>query len=252
MIHNKTIIFSDLDGTLIDEKYSFKNVKPLIDKILDLNTQIILCSSKTRAEIEYYRKKLGVMDPFISENGAAIFIPKGYFKTNCSTKKNQNYDIIELGIPYSVIRQKLELIRKKNTNNIIGFGDLTPEEIAIESGLPIEQAKLAKQREYSEPFMLKHDDEKELFNLIRKEGLRCIKGGRFYHLTGKHDKGEAVKILKKCYISKFGSLKTLGLGNAQNDIPMLNAVDCSFFVEKNQNLVDVWARIVNLINIDEK
>jgi mannosyl-3-phosphoglycerate phosphatase len=221
----------------------------LIDKILDLKVQIILCSSKTRVEIEYYRNKLGVMDPFISENGGAIFIPRGYFETDCFTKRNKNYDIIELGISYSVIRQKLELIRKKSTLNIVGFGDLIPEEIAIESGLPIEQAKLAKQREYSEPFMLRHDNEKELFNLIRKEGLCCIKGGRFYHLTGKHNKGAAVRILKKCYMSKFGSLKTLGLGNAQNDIPMLNAVDCSFFVEKSQNLVDFWARIVDFINI---
>jgi mannosyl-3-phosphoglycerate phosphatase len=246
--HNKTIIFTDLDGTLLDEKYSFKDINPLIKKIIQLNVKIVLCSSKTRLEIEHYQKKLGIIDPFISENGAAIFIPKGYFKSNCSIKKNRNYDIIELGTPYSIIRKKLEWIRKKSACDIVGFGDMTTKDIAKECGLPLELAKLAKEREYSEPFVPVHNCDKVLFDLIEKEGLRCIKGGHFYHLTGSHDKGKAVALLKKNYISEFGVLKTLGLGNAQNDFPMLNVVDCPFFVKENQKLVDVWARVVEEIN----
>jgi mannosyl-3-phosphoglycerate phosphatase len=72
----KTIIFTDLDGTLLSEKYSFQETKPAIDKLLALHTSIVFCSSKTKTELEFYQKKMNLIDPFISENGAAIYIPK--------------------------------------------------------------------------------------------------------------------------------------------------------------------------------
>ena len=76
----RTVVFSDLDGTLLDENYSFEVAQPVIARLKALNVPIVLCSSKTRLEIEYFRTKMGINDPFISENGAAIFVPSGYFE----------------------------------------------------------------------------------------------------------------------------------------------------------------------------
>ena len=67
------------------------------------------------------------MTPFISENGAAIFVPTGYFEVEGQywTKQTKQYDIVELGIAYSLIRKKFERIRKTLCNEILGFGDMT-------------------------------------------------------------------------------------------------------------------------------
>jgi mannosyl-3-phosphoglycerate phosphatase len=73
----RTIVFSDLDGTLLDENYSFEVAQPVIARLKALKVPIVLCSSKTRMEIEYFRTKMEINDPFISENGAAIFVPTG-------------------------------------------------------------------------------------------------------------------------------------------------------------------------------
>jgi HAD superfamily hydrolase (TIGR01484 family) len=73
------IVFTDLDGTLLDESYSFAAAQPALRKTAELDIPLVLCSSKTRREIEHYRKKLGNSHPFISENGGGIFIPEGYF-----------------------------------------------------------------------------------------------------------------------------------------------------------------------------
>jgi len=76
----KIIIFTDLDGTLLDNSsYSFEAALPALQLIKEKNIPLIICSSKTRKEIEHYRKKLYNLHPFISENGGGIFIPKGYF-----------------------------------------------------------------------------------------------------------------------------------------------------------------------------
>ena len=125
------VVFSDLDGTLLNDNYSFEDVHPVVNRLVDVNVPLVLCSSKTRSEIEYYRRKLNINAPFISENGAAIFIPRGYFKlAHNYTRQTERYDIIELGISYLSIRKKLERIRKNCACEITGFGDMTPEEVA--------------------------------------------------------------------------------------------------------------------------
>lgn len=66
--------------------------------------------------------------------------------------------------------------------------------------------------------------------LARSQGLKIIAGGRFFHLTGHNDKGRAVRILKKLY--RLGPVKiiTVGLGDSENDWPMLRVVDLPVLV----------------------
>jgi mannosyl-3-phosphoglycerate phosphatase len=242
----RVVVFTDLDGTLLNEKYEFEDVMPIVARLLDSRVPIVFCSSKTRAEIEYYREKLGINDPFISENGAAIFIPKGYFTLKHNyTKQTDRYDIIELGITYSVIREKLDIIRKTSAGKIIGFGDMTAEEIAEDSGLPLNLAELAKQREYTEPFIIQQGSAK--FSAIEKEGLHYTSGGKYFQLTGGHNKGQAVSILKELYAQESQKLITVGVGNHTNDIEMLTVVDMPFMVPKMEELQSVWDRISRAI-----
>lgn len=247
----KIVIFTDLDGTLLDEKYDYQNVKPVIDQLLVLNVAIVFCSSKTRAEIEFYRKKMGIDDPFISENGSAIFIPRGYFRSKYTyTRQTSDYDLIELGAAYAIVREKLELAKKKSATKIIGFGDMTEEEIAKDSGLPLELARLAKRREYDEPFRIIEGEEKDILDIIIEEGFRYAKGEKYFHMLGNTNKGKAVAILKGLYVKRFRKLITYGIGDSPNDLPMLEMVDRPIFVRKTSreyNRETVWKSLVNQI-----
>jgi mannosyl-3-phosphoglycerate phosphatase len=244
----RTVVFSDLDGTLLDQNYSFEVTSPVIARLKVLNVPIVLCSSKTRLEIEYFRTKLGINDPFISENGAAIFVPPGYFETwKYWTKQTKQYDIVELGIAYSYIRKKFERIRKTCVNELIGFGDMTAKEIAKDTGLTIELAELAKQREYTEPFRHNKSNEAKLFKAIREEGLHFTMGGKYYHLMGNHDKGKAVMLVKEFFSKKFKQIKTVGIGNQLNDLEMLEAVDIPFLIAKPEEIGKEWEKIICLI-----
>ena len=74
------VVFSDLDGTLLDhDTYSFDAARPALERLRVDGVPLILCTSKTRAEIAPLRRALGNTHPFISENGGAVFIPAGYF-----------------------------------------------------------------------------------------------------------------------------------------------------------------------------
>jgi mannosyl-3-phosphoglycerate phosphatase len=250
--HNRTkiIVFTDLDGTLLDEKYDYLKLKPIISQLLALGVSVVLCSSKTRAEIEFYREQLGITDPFIAENGAAIFIPKDCFPFDYPyTKKTENYFVIECTVPYSTIRNKLATVRMKTAANIVGFGDMTPEEIAKDTGLTLNLAKLAKKRKYDEPFKIIEGNEIEIMNEIKKEGLNCTKGSRYFHLLGDSDKGKATIILRDLYRQKFDRIATFGIGDSPNDLAMLKVVGTPFLIEKNarKNANAAWNKILNLV-----
>ena len=104
--------------------------------------------------------------------GPSIVIPENYFKINYEIYKaeSQGNNIIELGTTYQIIREKIAVVKNRSEAKIVGFGDMTVEEIAKDSGLPLYLAKLAKQREYSEPFKILNGHEKEVcMRLVMKD-----------------------------------------------------------------------------------
>lgn len=63
-------VFTDLDGTLLDhETYSWEAARPALERLELSGIPWILVTSKTRAEVELWRKQLGNRHPFIIENG---------------------------------------------------------------------------------------------------------------------------------------------------------------------------------------
>jgi len=251
----KPIIFTDLDGTLLDRKsYDFKPALPTLRILQEKGIPLILTSSKTRAEIEVYRKKLDNHHPFISENGGAIFNPKGYFSFSFPYDREwEEYFVLELGAYYPVILEVLESIKKETGIKIKGFSDTTEQELASLSGLSLEEAAFAKTREYDEPFIVEGgDSEVEIIRrAIEKKGMGYVWGGRFHHLIGKNNKGKSIEILKELYENEFFSISTVGIGDSLNDLPMLMAVDHPIFLkEKESPPVDLSLNMKNLTVIE--
>ncbi|MDA0978860.1 MAG: HAD hydrolase family protein, partial [Proteobacteria bacterium] len=74
------IIFTDLDGTLLShDDYRFESALPLIRELKSAGVQIVLSTSKTLTEVLTWRTRLGLDDPFMVENGSALYLPLGDF-----------------------------------------------------------------------------------------------------------------------------------------------------------------------------
>ena len=247
----KSVVFADLDGTFLNDKYDYKETKPIVKQLAALGGSIVFCSSKTRSEIEYYRKAVGINEPFIVENGAAVFIPKNYFPSSFDCTQTTCYDVITLGVSYQTLRQKLAEIKEKTTAKILGFGDMTLEELAYDTILPLNLAKLAQKREHDEPFRILEGNKSQIIKAIKHEGLQCIEGGRYFHLTGNTDKGKAIVVLKNLYNQMFGRVETFGVGDGPNDLPMLKVVDRAFFIRKKAGVnlrFKAWTDILHFMS----
>jgi mannosyl-3-phosphoglycerate phosphatase len=224
----RLIVFTDLDGSLLNHgDYSWEAARPALERIRDLGIPLVICTSKTRPEVEVIRVEIGCSGPFIVENGGGIFFPPEYedLPTGGALVMGQ-MKCIPLGLSYARIRSFIEEAR--GTFSVRGFGDMDIEEIARRTGLPPEKAALAKERDFTEPFVL--DREEDLPGLERAahlKGLMITRGGRFYHCMGfGNDKGGAVTLVKDIFSRHWQtSVTSVGFGDSPNDFPLLRAVD---------------------------
>lgn len=252
----KVIIFTDLDGTLLDySTYSFDEALPALRLLRERDIPLIICSSKTAEEIKYYRKKLDNHHPFISENGGGIYIAKNYFKFKILNSKfkitdENNYLVIRLGAVYADLRQTLKALRREGFT-LKGFGDMTVYEVAEIGHMSIAEAGMAKERNFDEPFIFEGNQEeaRRLFGAIKSRGFHCTKG-MFFHVLGNTDKGKAVSILIDLYTRQFGEITTVAIGDNYNDIPMIKEVDYPILVQGPDKTYAVSEDIANLRRID--
>jgi mannosyl-3-phosphoglycerate phosphatase len=238
------VLFTDLDGTLLDrDDYTYEEAAPALWELRRQGIPVVFCSSKTRAELEYWRKRLQNHHPFIAENGGAIFIPRGYFPFSIPhTREYFDYEVIELGSPHSELLDCLKTACEESNCQVLGFHHMTAAEISLHSGLPLEQAQLAKAREYDEPFLiLDLERAPALLSAIESHGKQWTRGGRFYHILGQSHKGRAVRALANIYRKHGEPVVTIGLGDRFNDAALLNSVDVPIIV---------WSAIAPLVKTE--
>jgi mannosyl-3-phosphoglycerate phosphatase len=221
------VIFSDLDGTLLHpQTYSFEAANPALSALRRHNAPLVLCTSKTRAEVEIWRERLDIQHPFIVENGGAVYIPRGYFPFVIDqATQREGCDVIEFGTPYLELVLALREAASEAGCEVLGFHDMTIADICLRTSLPVRQAELAKQREYDEPFEILGSGTHTLLAAIERRGKRWTRGDRFYHISGANDKAVAVEYLSSLYRRAFGSVQTIGIGDGHNDTTFLRTVD---------------------------
>ena len=242
-----TIIVTDLDGTLLDEAtYSFTDALPALHSVAKSGIPLILCSSKTRTEIESYRAAINNVHPFISENGGGIFIPRGYFRAPFEAEELDGYHLIRLGTSYAKIRERFIRLREKPGAKVRGFADMSTAEVAALTGLSESGAALARQRDFEEAFIFEGAPDENFLRAIETAGLNWTQG-RIFHIMGNHDKGRAVKMLMSLYERQYGAIASIGLGDSLNDLPMLEAVDRPVLVRHQDGSCDTRITVPGLM-----
>ena len=102
----KTLIFTDLDGTFLNHhNYSFDESKQALEKVEHKKIPLIFTTSKTRVEVEVLQKKVAIKEPFIVENGAAIFIPKNY--------QNLDFSFLDVSSAINFVQREFNTTEEK-------------------------------------------------------------------------------------------------------------------------------------------
>jgi mannosyl-3-phosphoglycerate phosphatase len=222
------VVVTDLDGTLLDEEtYSFEAARPALAELERRGVPLVLCSSKTAAEIEPLRRELSLREPFIVENGGALVVPEDARGLRSPVQpRNGGALVVPFGTPRALLVEALREIALEAGLSLRGFAAMSDEEVAARTGLDMGAARRAGTREFDEPFVIDDTDEDGaralVESLAHRRGLQVTRGGRFFHLLGPHDKGKAVRHVLALY---GRGVRSVGLGDAPNDLSLLEAVD---------------------------
>ncbi|WP_213455199.1 HAD-IIB family hydrolase [Rhizomonospora bruguierae] len=201
------VLFTDLDGTLLDHHtYRPGPALPELRRLQAAGVLVVPATAKTPAELAWLADEFGLPGPYIAENGAAV-VGAGVDRV--------------LGLPYDEVRARLRDAAGAAGAEVAGFGDATVEDVMSWTGLDRPAAVRARQRRWSETFRLLSGDECALAAALAERGLTMARGARFRTALGRHDKGDAARLL----LAVLGpDAVSWAVGDAANDFALLAAV----------------------------
>lgn len=210
------LVFTDLDGTLLDhDTYSYAPARPALDALGKLGAPVVLASSKTAAEIAPLRAELGLdACPAIVENGAGLLAAHAAPADDTSA--------------YAKLHTALSDLPQPLRAPFRGFGDLTDAQVADLTGLPLPDATRARMRAFSEPGIWTGTPEQQdaFLAALARAGVSARRGGRFLTLSFGGTKADRMAEI----IASYGHPMTIALGDAPNDVEMLETADIGIVI----------------------
>ncbi|MBB1336448.1 HAD-IIB family hydrolase [Pseudoalteromonas sp. SR44-2] len=229
------IIFTDLDGTLLNHAdYNTNNISELLQQLQNSHIPVVFNTSKTFCEVIELKNDLNIQQPFIVENGAAVFIPEDYFELKpIGCKKVGAYWCYAMAKPLSSLLNDLNTLKADYKAHYKLFSDLSSEQISELTGLNDAQARRAQTRDYSDPLYWYGNDEllTAFVNDVEALGYDIKIGGRFIHIAKNTDKSAAQQWLVKQFTHHFRKpLTVIALGDSDNDKQMLEHANIAIII----------------------
>lgn len=223
-------VFTDLDNCLLDhDTYDFAPALPALGRLRALGAAVVCTTSKTRAEVEYWLGRIGLSHPSIVENGGGVVLENG--------------ETAVLGRPRAEITPALLEAAREAGARVRCFAEMEADEIAARCNMELARARLAAQRQFSEPFVLETPEREDaLREALARRGLRLTRGGRFHHALAHEGKHAGVAWLCERWRQRHPELITAGIGDAPNDEGFLALVDHPIRLRAPETGPHAWNR----------
>ena len=241
------IIFTDLDGSLLDKNtFEFDEIEDYFRELISLGIKIIPNSSKTEAELSDFNNRYNLNLSFIAENGSSIH-GLNLMHKNLPEKIILSRSADEI---YNVYNQKITPELKAKITFILRLKLKERKEIF---GLPLDKMRLAVKRDHSIPIQFNGTEieKNEFIKIMNNSGLTIQTGGRIMNICDNVNKSKAMsKTMELINKEIDNEIITIGVGDNQNDIDMLKHSDYPCLV-KNNSFDSSLLNIDNLIKSTE-
>ena len=211
----KWLVFTDLDGTLLDRRYDLEAAAAAMDSLHDLGCICIPASSKTYDEMVALNKFRKFPSPCIFENGAGLFWPSSAEPESLGRCANEIHDL-------------LDHIRDEHRFGFRTFRDIGCDELCEITGLDHSGAIAAKARTGSMPLLWEDSEQAQdtFHEILGFIGLQIVRGGLFHTVLDKScSKAVGMKTIVEHFQRGEHRPALVACGDAENDLNMLHCAD---------------------------
>jgi glycerate kinase len=244
------LLILNLDAFDVDEE----TLEAVAFTLLPLKRQqipMLLYSRKTKSEILNICEQLAIFQPFVAENGGALYVPKGYLKLELDGF-SENDKTMEL--PFGTTKDFIENITEKlamiSGMKSLKMTDITPLDVADILEIEIKEAERMMDRKYSQQ-ILKAEQKTPINDtfkqLLNQQGLSILETEHDFSI-GHFNIEKPVQYWIELLKNKYPEIETFAIGNDAIDAPIFKLVNQAFLLKKEKEWEQVHADNLNMIN----
>src|SRR6266852_5482671 len=141
-------------------------------------------TSRSRLQFDDARRKHGHTQPFIGEDGCAVYLPEGYFHLTpasdasrtkrAATVRLGRFTCIPVAEALPAAADALQTLSQDTGVPVVPLRALSPRELAQNMGLPQREAELARQRDFDDIFFFAGASHEEVQKFLAEGRNRSL------------------------------------------------------------------------------
>jgi predicted mannosyl-3-phosphoglycerate phosphatase (HAD superfamily) len=146
-------IYVTLDPFLATRGAVLHHFNDFLEGLNEAEFPCIWLTSRTRAQLDEPRRRLGHSDPFIGESGCGVYLPEDYFHLKSgNTIRLGRFTCIPVAKPQPAAAEALEELSTDLDIAAVSLRNLSPRELVQNTGLPATEAEQIRMRDFDELF----------------------------------------------------------------------------------------------------
>jgi len=215
--------------------------------------KMLLYSRKTKAEILWLCEQLAILQPFVAENGGALYVPKDYLKLELNGfSESDKMMELAFGTTKDFIENITEKLAMISGMKSIKMTDITPLDVADILEIEIKAAERMMTRKYSQ-LILKAEQKapmNDIFKqLLQQQGLSILDTKDDFSI-GHFNIQKPIQHWIESLQEKYPTIEVFAIGNNANDTPIFELANQAFLLKNKGEWEQIHADNLNLINAD--
>jgi mannosyl-3-phosphoglycerate phosphatase len=160
-------------------------------------------TARSRGQMDDPRRRLDHSHPFIAEEGCGVYLPEGYFHLRpAKTVRLGRFMCIPIAEPQPAAREALDSLSEDSGVSVVTLRSLSARQVMQNSGLPLQDADLARQRDFDELFFFAGASEQDIERFVaegRSRNLQLRQHGVLWSLAAGASLNLCIRALSKLY-----------------------------------------------------
>jgi predicted mannosyl-3-phosphoglycerate phosphatase (HAD superfamily) len=172
-LRSTTVVFCAIDNLIGVTHKALPGFPEFLGGLADKGIPLVAVSARGRLELDATIRKFGLASPFIAEGGCGVYLPEDYFhlKPPRSVRFGR-FTCIPQAKPQPAAEGMLEEVAEETAIETVALRDLSPRELAQNTGLAQREAELLRQRDFDELFFFAGAGESDVKRFREAAALR--------------------------------------------------------------------------------